>query len=120
MDHLVEEEDVLQNNQVVDYSANQHLKLLLVPHHQLLCEMPHHQCNNNHKVEVCFQVLEELWLKVWHSVQVLKLLTKLLDQFSEEAVVLKSSLLLLNKWHLSLCSSNIILVRYHKINSCNV
>ena len=124
MDHLeeeeVEEEDHLQNHQVLDCSANPHQRRHLAPHHQLLFKMLHHQCNNNHKVEVCFQVLEQLWLKVWHSVQVLKSLTKLLDQFSEEVVAIKSSLLLLNKWLLNLHNNHIILVISNKINSCNV
>ena len=120
MDHLVEEEDHLQNHQALDCSANPRLRRPLAPHHQLLCKMPHHQCSNNHKVEVCFQVLEQLWLKVWHSVQVLKSLTELLGRCLEVVVAIKSSLLLLNKWLPNLCNSHIILVRSHKINSCNV
>ena len=125
--HQVEVEEgllLLQKHQAVDCLANPHLKQHLAHHHQLLYKLPHHQWYNNHKVEVCFQVLEELWLKVWHLVLVLKSLTQLSDQFSEEVVAIKNSLLLLNKWLLNKWRlnhhNNIILVICHKINSCNV
>ena len=124
MDHQVEVEELLQKHQAVDCLANLHLKRHLAHHHQLLYILLHHQCNNNHKVEVCFQVLEQLWLKVWHLVLVLKSVTQLLDQFSEEVVAIKNSLLLLNKWLLNKWHlnqhNNIILVITNKINSCNV
>jgi hypothetical protein len=125
MDHHQEqlEEKLLQIHRAIDCFTNPYLKRPFIYHHQLMCILPHRKSINNHKVVVCSKVLEQLWLKVWHSVQLQKWVTKLLDTFLEELVAIKNSLLLLNKWLLNKgrlnLGNNIIILISNKTNSSN-